>query len=121
MEELSLDLSAAEVLGQLDDLPTVSGLPDMVIRPFVFYLPQIPPMTPNREVASTHVWPIDALLSNEGRGSFEFAHRSDKWTLPFVEVDDQRLWGLTLLFVDDLLDRLDGQGRGLARIRDTHA
>jgi len=116
MEELGFDLSASEVLGQLDDLPTVSGLPDMVIRPFVFVVPEIPTLLPNREVAGTHVISIDYLLSNEGRKPFQFGHKDRDYRMASVDIDGQRLWGLTLLFVDDLLDRLDGGGRGLARI-----
>ncbi len=116
MEELSLDLGGAEVLGQLDDLPTISGLPRMIIRPFVFAVPDVGVLRPNAEVAGTHLLSIDFLLSNEGRGSFLLEHRERRMTLPCVDFEGQRLWGITLLFVDDLLDRLDGGGRGMARI-----
>ena len=116
MEELSLDLTGAEDLGRLDDLPTIPGLPPMVIRPFVFALPEMPPLRPNGEVAGTHMLSLDFLLSNEGRRSFKLAHRGNDYEMPCVEFQGQRLWGLTLLFVDDLLDRLDGGGRGLERI-----
>jgi 8-oxo-dGTP pyrophosphatase MutT (NUDIX family) len=115
-EELDLDLSGAEFIGRLDDLPTIGGLPPMVIRPFVFLIQDIPVLRPNGEVASTHLLGLETLLNDQGRRPFQFAHRDNEHTLPCVEFDSQRLWGLTLLFVDDLLNRLDGRGRGLDRI-----
>jgi len=115
-EELALDLSEAECIGRLDDLPTIGGLPDLVIRPFVFLIPSIPSLSPNREVSSTHWIDLEQLLSNRGRTVFQLTHGENEWTLPCVDFDGQRLWGLTLLFVDDLLDRLDGKGRGLQRL-----
>jgi len=117
LEEIALDLSDAEFLGRLNDLPTIGGLPELVIRPFVFLLPELPTLHLNDEVSSTHLLPIDVLLSNEGRSVFHFTHGDNDYTLPCVDFDGQRLWGLTLLFVDDLLHRLDGSGRGLERLR----
>ncbi len=38
-----------------------------------------------------------------------------RMSLPRVDFDGVRLWGLTLHMIDDLLHRLDGRGRGLAR------
>ena len=37
-------------------------------------------------------------------------------TLPRVDFQGQRLWGLSLRVVDDLLDRLDSRGAGLHRL-----
>lgn len=117
-EEVGLVLSPDECVGQLDDLPTVGGRPGMVIRPFVFQLARSKPaLAPNREVASVHWRPFGSLLSDEGRGTMTWSRGPTSVVLPCVDFDGKRLWGLTLRMVDDLLDRVDGRGEGLRRIR----
>lgn len=55
-EEIGVDLSGAELLGQLDDLaPTIEHLPRMLVRPYVFSLPAQPPLELSDEVAVT-IW-----------------------------------------------------------------
>lgn len=119
-EELGLDLSGAEVLGSLDEVTTVSGLPTMIVRPWVFRIDALPELDPNREVAEVHVVNLHTLLADEGRKPFAFDYRGHQVTL--AQIDDPFpgkafLWGMTLRMVDGLLDRLDGRGIGLARIR----
>lgn len=116
-EEVALELPPDRVLGRLDDLATVGGRPGMVIRPFVFALDRpVPPLLPNpAEVADTLLVGLDRLLANVGRGPMEWQHGATRLTLPRVDLDGHRLWGLTLRMVDDLLHRVDGGGIGLAR------
>ncbi|MBT3224027.1 MAG: CoA pyrophosphatase [Proteobacteria bacterium] len=117
MEELGLDLAKAEMLGELDPYSTPMGLPALVVHPFLFYLPALPPLQPSpAEVASTHLLGLDLLLSGKGRKKFKHGYRGLKFTFPCVDFEGQRLWGLTLRVIDDLLDRLDGRGKGMARI-----
>lgn len=117
-EELGLDLSAAESLGPLNDVGTVSATPQMVVRPWVFVLPDRPLVTPNREVASHHWVYFEDLVNDVGRGSFQFDWKGQHVTLPKVDFPGDRvLWGMTLRIVDDLLHRIDGRGLGLARVR----
>jgi 8-oxo-dGTP pyrophosphatase MutT (NUDIX family) len=55
-EETSITLSSRESVGELDDLSPVSPhLPPLVVRPFVFALPSVPPVRLSPEVAE-HVW-----------------------------------------------------------------
>jgi hypothetical protein len=88
----------------------------MVIRPFVFAVDALrPALTPNREVAGVLWRPLDALLAGEGRATMLHRRQDQSWTLPCVDFDGVRLWGLTLMVIDGLLDRIDGRGVGLAR------
>lgn len=114
-EELGLDLSGADVLGTLSDVGTAPHLPRLIVRPWVFHLPEVPPLRPNHEVASVHRVGLDALLRGEGRTCFTRDWKGRRVTLPCVEFEGVRLWGMTLGMVDDLLHRLDGGGVGLAR------
>ena len=41
-----------------------------------------------------------------GRGTFAYRWQGREMVLPCIDFDGQRLWGLTLRIVDDLLGRL---------------
>lgn len=112
-EEVGVDLRDAELLGQLDDLRS-RPMTRLVIRPFVFALPEVPSWRPNEEVAQVLSFPLDALLQGQGRGDMRYPPVVGM-RLPRVDFAGHRLWGLTLHMVDDLLHRLDGRGLGLDR------
>lgn len=114
-EELGVEVPRAALLGPLEPVPTRPGLPQLVIRPFVFALAEEPTWRPNREVAAVHRLSLDALLRGEGRGRFTWERGRERYVLPRVDFSGERLWGLTLHILDDLLHRLDGRGIGLAR------
>jgi len=114
-EELGIDLTGGRLLGALDDVGPVSRRKPLVVRPFVFHLPQLPAALPNREVAEVLHVPLSGLLEGHGRGTFPFVWEGQTVTLPRVDMHGHRLWGMTLRMVDDLLHRLDGGGVGLAR------
>ncbi len=119
-EELGLDLSRAEVLGTLGEITTVTGLPPLVVHPWVFHVGDPGALRPNREVAEVYRVPVRDLLADRGRTSFELDLRGHRVTLPRIDEPfpgERFLWGMTLRMVDDLLDRLDGRGIGLARLR----
>ncbi|MCB9691438.1 MAG: CoA pyrophosphatase [Alphaproteobacteria bacterium] len=116
LEEVGLDLDRAELLGSLDDRETPGHLPTKLVRPFVYRVPRFDTFTLQRdEVASTHLFPLHRLLRGHGRSTFPYPYAGREWTLPCVDLDGVRLWGLTLRIVDDLLDRIDGDGIGLDR------
>lgn len=115
-EEVGLRLEGARLLGQLDDLVS-RPLTNLVVRPFVFALEHEPEFVTNEEVAGLHVSSLDALLVGEGRTTMRWPVPGIGMTLPCVELERARLWGMTLAIVDDLLDRIDGRGQGLARNR----
>ena len=117
-EELGLQLNGAEVLGWLDEITTVSGLPSMVVRPWVFVVDDFGTLQPNEEVAAVHRVPLAQLLADVDRGTFVFDYKGQNVTLAKVSFPGEAfLWGMTLRMLDQLLDRIDGRGIGLARLR----
>jgi 8-oxo-dGTP pyrophosphatase MutT (NUDIX family) len=120
-EELGLDLLGATYLGELDEVKTPPRLHDLVISAFVYVFEDQLSFTPNHEVASVLCHPLSDLLSGQGRGSMPYRFQEQDLTLPCVDFQGVRLWGLTLQLVDDLLHRLDGRGRGLQRLSDEPA
>jgi len=117
-EEVGLDLHRAELLGALDPISTVSGLPNMIVSPYVFLVDQLEDLRPNREVAAVHTLNLGYLLDDRDRGRFSFQFKGHDVTMPKIDLPgDTFLWGMTLRMVDQLLDRIDGRGIGLARIR----
>lgn len=108
-EEVGLDLSGAELLGRLNELATprrARTVPRLVVTPFVFRLERSPPLQANHEVAEYHWFSLDRLRSGEGRGTMDYLWQGDTITLPCVRLDGTCIWGLTLMLVDDLLERL---------------
>ncbi len=112
-EELGLDLAPAEHLGRLDDLRT-RPVRSLMVRPHVFVWDHVPTVQPNHEVAGVLQVDFDHLLEGRGRGRMLWPGPVGI-ALPCVELPEGRLWGLTLQMIDDLLDRVDGRGTGLAR------
>lgn len=107
-EELGLDLAEAELLGALpaQSTPTIGELPRLVVVPFVFRLPGWGALSPNQEVRSVHPIGLERFLAAEGRGDFPYSWQGTTWRLPCVDLDGQRIWGMTLRMIDDLCDRL---------------
>jgi len=119
-EELGLDLGRDDRVGALDDLGPLSGLPSLVVHPWVFWVPVLRDLAPSpAEVAAVFPVPLRRLEVGFGRSHFAFDWKGMAHTLPCVEVEtplgNARLWGMTLRIVDDLLHRLDGGGIGLDR------
>lgn len=116
LEEVGKHVDPTGLLGVLDDLQTPTMNPSRVVRPHVFQVPslEVGALQP-AEVTAVLQMGLDPLLAGVGRGSFEFDWKGRGWTLPCVDLDGQRLWGMTLRMVDDLLHRIDGQGTGLER------
>lgn len=106
MEEVGIDLSAASLLGELNELDTLPRLPLMTISSFVFAMSGtnvIPRL--NDEVDEILFHPISELLDASSRSTFQYQWNGHDITLPCVDLPIGRLWGLTLRIVDDLLAR----------------
>ena len=115
-EELGVDLVEADYIGALDQLQTPPA-PDLIVHPFVYLVGAKPDLVlDKREVQHTHWLSLAGLLNGSERDSFLFEYREHRVQLPCVNVGEERLWGLSLRIVDDLLNRLDGRGVGLKRL-----
>lgn len=106
-EEIDLDPSSVEVLGELDHLATVMSRSFIV--PYVGLLPRPPALTPDPgEVELILHVPLDELLLDE-------VYHEEWWGLPgldrplyFFEVVGDTIWGATAAILRDLLTRLTG-------------
>ena len=112
-EEIGLDPTAIEVIGELDHLATISS--GSFIAPFVGVLPGRPETHPNpREVEAVLHVPLAELLDPE-------VFREEVWTFPdgrvqpitFFELVGDKVWGATAALLRLLLGIATGTlGRG---------
>jgi 8-oxo-dGTP pyrophosphatase MutT (NUDIX family) len=106
-EEVGLRLDRADLLGGLDDVvPRTPVLPPIAVRPFVFGLPERPPLTPNSEVAGVHWVQLDHLLHPETYHSARLEIRGEPRDFPAYRVDESIVWGMTERILTGLLGQL---------------
>lgn len=102
-EETGISLPPASLLGQLDDLSPVSRhLPQLVVRPYVFYLPTKPEVIPSEEVA-LHLWMgCDALLAHRSEESLII--RGESWRVTGYRIGPHFIWGMTERILSPFLE-----------------
>jgi 8-oxo-dGTP pyrophosphatase MutT (NUDIX family) len=109
MEEVGLDADRhARLIGRLSDIPTHPPLRGgaMIITPYVFHLHAPAPLTPNHEVAGV-VWvPLPFLADRANREMMRWAPNGVPLQLPCYMYGEHRIWGLSLMMLDELLDAL---------------
>jgi len=111
LEEVGVDLGNARYLGMLDQLVSPPMTPRLTVSAFVYVLKNAPSVVLDpKEVASVHWFGLERLLEGEGRGEFQYQHGPHEYLLPRVDLDGERIWGMTLRLVDDLIDRLQPGG-----------
>jgi 8-oxo-dGTP pyrophosphatase MutT (NUDIX family) len=103
-EELEIARIDVEILGRLDDLPTLTGY---LVRPFVGYLRRRPKVHPNPEEIDHVLWTPLAALAAPG-ACRPRAVESGGWSgeSPGFEVDGRIVWGATARMLLNLLERL---------------
>ncbi len=104
LEEVGVDLEAAESLGRLDDMEGhhVAGVPRMVVSAFVYHLSGPANLEPNHEVAEAFWFPVGSLL-DPGRHVGYATERPGLGTLPGILVgvpERHVVWGLTYRFLE---------------------
>ncbi len=103
-EELGLSLPL-DPIARLPERHTPLLRPTHRVRPFVFRVGPLQPLQPDpKEVAAFQAVPLHVLAAD--RTHFRYRHHDVDHTLPCIELELGRLWGLTLRFVDDLLQFL---------------
>jgi 8-oxo-dGTP pyrophosphatase MutT (NUDIX family) len=109
-EEVGIDLSRAELLARLPDVPafTRTKRGTLVVTPYVFATREDVIATPNHEVASTLWVPFLKLARGEGKGTFEWTWDGKELDLPCIRLDPGQhvLWGMTYRMLETLLEAL---------------
>jgi 8-oxo-dGTP pyrophosphatase MutT (NUDIX family) len=108
MEEIGVDLTAAERLGVLDDLhPRTPVLPPVIVRPFVFALTARPNILLGPEVQDTFWASIHALLAPAARGQVTVDHPGiPVRTLPAYTLGKHTIWGMSERILTPLISLL---------------
>jgi 8-oxo-dGTP pyrophosphatase MutT (NUDIX family) len=106
-EEVGLRLGAAQWIGGLDDVvPRTPVLPPIAVRPFVFLLPQVPPLSLNPEVAAADWVPLDRLLAPDTYRTIRIQIRGETRDMPAYHLDGGVVWGMTERVITGLLTHL---------------
>lgn len=95
-EETGVDLDEARLLGPLDELrPRNVALPPFIVRPFVFSLPEQPPLTPSIEVAELFWAPVVTLFDPAHLLRTEVEARGMQMTVDAIAFEGRVIWGMT--------------------------
>lgn len=109
LEEIGLDSNQHGLcLGRLSDLQTRPGLVgrSMIITPYVFSLRSEPDFVCNHEVDEVHWIPLEFLADRRNRQKMHWKPGGIPIELPCYFYDERRIWGLSLMMLDELLDVL---------------
>jgi 8-oxo-dGTP pyrophosphatase MutT (NUDIX family) len=102
LEEVGIDLGAAELLGRLDDVSPMRSS-DMVVRPFVFWAHAQQTVTLSSEVAEVLWVPLDALASDALRTTRDVEVRGSTLRVPAYVIDERVVWGMTYHLLERFL------------------
>ena len=101
-EEVNISPSKVEVLGLLDDLPTVTNR--VMVTPVVGVLTERPDfMAEPAEVARIFTIPLDALANPNGWVTRHHEHDGRSWPVYYFEWAGETLWGLSAYITLQLL------------------
>ena len=105
-EEIGLDPSEAELVGQLDDIRTVT---EYAVTPFVAHVPDREYVRDDNEVAEIVVLPLSGLLDP---ANYEYERRSHPYygdiVIHYFHVDGYTVWGATGRILVQLLELATG-------------
>lgn len=105
-EEIGLKPSEAEIVGQLDDIRTVT---EYAVTPFVAHVPDREYVRDDNEVAEIVVLPISGLLDPD---NYEYERRSHPYygdiVIHYFHVNGYTVWGATGRILVQLLELATG-------------
>lgn len=105
-EEIGLQVEKhASLHGRLSDVGTVPHLGQrrpMVVTPYVFGLHSLPPLRLNEEVADVLWVPLTFIADHGNRERMVWCDLE----LPCYFFEGQRIWGLSLMMLDELVEQL---------------
>lgn len=118
-EEIGLSLGPQdECIGRLSEIMTHPQLRrrPMVVTPYVFRLDRHVQFRPNVEVAEVLWVPLPFLLDEDNRERMQWLRGTVKIPLPCYMYEGRRIWGLSLMMLDELIEMINGRRiRMLAR------
>jgi hypothetical protein len=82
----------------------------MVISSFVFSINSVPELKLNHEVADTLWVPLSFIADHNNREQMQWQMKNTQYTLPCYFYQQQRIWGLSLLMLDELVGWLVSKG-----------
>jgi 8-oxo-dGTP pyrophosphatase MutT (NUDIX family) len=104
-EETGVDLRDAERLGVLDDMyPRTPVLPPVVVRPFVFALPQRPDVTPSDEVHEAFWVRLVSLRTPGVHQGVTVTARGMTLPVSAYVLGSRVIWGMTERILTPLLN-----------------
>lgn len=106
LEEIGLDLGAAEpCIGRLSEIMTHLQFRrrPMVVTPYLFRLEREVDFTPNYEVAEVIWIPLKFLCDRSNRETMHWQRGRVPVPLPCYYYRGRRIWGLSLMMLDELL------------------
>ena len=109
-EELAVDLARAERLGALDDMrPRTHLLPPVLVRPFIFALPDRPTLTPSAEVQSAFWVPLARFLLPGIRRDVTLPVPGGERTFPAYVLGKDVIWGMIERMLESLINIIGDQ------------
>jgi len=113
-EEVGLSLSDEDqCIGRLSEINARSRRASlgMAVSPFVFRLDREVSFTPNYEVAEV-VWvPLEFLLNPDNREEMTWKFKGVEIPMPCYMYEGRRIWGLSLMMLDEMMDLIEGRSR----------
>ena len=119
-EEVGLALGPQDrCIGRLSDINARphKGAFGMAVSPFVFRLDREVDFTPNHEVAEVLWVPLEFLLDTDNREEMVWQYRGIEIPMPCYFYGKRRIWGLSLMMLDELMDLVEGQNPNRPRWR----
>jgi 8-oxo-dGTP pyrophosphatase MutT (NUDIX family) len=111
-EEVGLALGPQdECIGRLSEINARphKGAFGMAVSPFVFRLERQVEFVANYEVAEV-VWiPLEYLLDSDNREEMAWDYKGVEIPMPCYMYGKRRIWGLSLMMLDELMDLVEGK------------
>ena len=106
-EEIGLDPTHVEVLGAMDDVPTVGS--DYMVRPFVGRIPYPYEFVPDPHEVDRIILPPLSLFADVTRRREETREREGRvYSVYFFDFEGAVVWGATARMLVSLVEKLGG-------------
>ena len=104
-EELSISADAIKRVGRLSDIlarPYRAFKPAMTVTPIIFAANDQLSPSANHEVQDWLWLPLDFFQDQQNRQAMQIEKAGLSHELPFYEFANKRVWGLSLMMIDEL-------------------